>query len=55
MQDNMIVTRYPKRFCFNFGLPKNIDKDFKYETEFIIKGNESLADNKAIKKLNNYY
>ena len=37
MEENMIVIRDPKIFCFNFDLPKNVDKNLKCETEFIIK------------------
>ena len=44
MEENMIVIRDPKIFCFNFDLPKNVDKNLKCETEFIIKSNESLAE-----------
>ena len=35
-----------KRSCFNFDWPKHIDDNLKHEIEFIIKSNESLADNK---------
>ena len=42
----MIVIRDPKTFCFNFDWPKDVDKNLKHEIEFIIKSNESLADNK---------
>ena len=42
----MIVTRDPKTFCFNFDLPKDVDENLKHEIEFIIKTNESLAENK---------
>ena len=37
----MIVIRDPKTCCFNFDLPKDIDKNLKREIEFIIKSNES--------------
>ena len=43
MEENMIVIKDPKTFCFNFDLPKDIDKNLKHEIEFIIKSNESLA------------
>ena len=46
MKENMIVTRDPKNLCFNFDRPKYFDESLKYEIEFIIQGNESLADNK---------
>ena len=45
----MIVIKNPKTFCFNFDLLKYVDDNLKYEFELIIKCNESLADNK-IKK-----
>ena len=50
----MIVTRYPKIFCFNFDWPKYVDENLKHETEFIIKSNESLSLNKIKIKLSNY-
>ena len=50
MKENMIVIRDPKTFCFNFDLPKNIDEILMLETEFIIKSNEDLLENK-IKKI----
>ena len=46
MVENMILIRDPKIFCFNFDWPKYIDESLKHEIEFIIKSNESLADNK---------
>ena len=42
----MIVTRGSKTFCFNFDWPKNLDDNLKHETDFIMKSNESLAENK---------
>ena len=42
----MVVIRDPKTFCFNFHSPKDVDENFKQETEFIIKSNEPLAENK---------
>ena len=47
MEDNLIVIRYPKNFCFNFDWPKVFDKNLKHEIEFIIRSNESLAENKV--------
>ena len=44
MEKNRIVIRDPKIFCFNFDLPKVVDKDLKRETKFIIKSYESLAE-----------
>ena len=46
MKENMIVIRDPKPFFFNFDWPKYLDENLKYEIEFIIKRNESLAENK---------
>ena len=43
MEENMIVVRDPKTFCFNFDLPKYVEKNLKPDFEFIIKSNESLA------------
>ena len=42
----MSLVRDCKTFCFNFDWPKNVDENLKHETEFIIKCNESLAENK---------
>ena len=42
----MIVIRDPKIFCFNFDWPKYVDDNLKHEVVFIIKSNESLAENK---------
>ena len=47
MEENMIVIRDPKTFCFNFDWPKYANENLKHEIEFIIKSNESLADNKT--------
>ena len=44
MEENMIVIRDPKHFCFNFDLPKDVDENLKRKIEFIIKSNEPLAD-----------
>ena len=41
----MIVIRDPKTFCFNFDWLKYVDESLKHEIEFIIKSNESLAEN----------
>ena len=46
MEKNMIVIRDLKTFCFNFDWPKYGDGNLKHEIEFIIKSNESLAENK---------
>ena len=42
----MIVIRDPKNFCFDFDWPKDVNENLKDKTEFIIKSNESLAENK---------
>ena len=49
MEENMIVIRDPKTFYFDFDWPKEVDKNLKYEIEFITKCNESLAENKENK------
>ena len=54
MEENMIVIRDPKSFCFNFDKPNDVDENLKHETEFIIKSNESLTENKIKTRLNNY-
>ena len=46
MEENMIVIRDPKTFCFNFDWLKDVNENLKHETEFIIKNNQSLAENK---------
>ena len=43
MKENTFVIKEPKPF---FCLPKDIDKNWKHEIEFIIKQNEYLAANK---------
>ena len=42
----MIVIRDSKIFCFHFYWSKDADENLNHEIEFIIKRNESLADNK---------
>ena len=46
MEENMVVIREPRTFYFDFDWPKNADENLKHEIEFIIKSNESLAENK---------
>ena len=46
MEEDMIVIRDPKTFYFDSDWPKDVDKNLKHEIEFIIKTNESLAENK---------
>ena len=50
MEENMIVIRDPKTFCFNFDWPKYVDENLKCEIKFIIKSNASLAENKIKNK-----
>ena len=50
MKENTIVIRDAKTFCFNFDWPKDVDENLKHETEFLIKSNESLAENKIKNK-----
>ena len=47
----MIVIRGPKTFYFNFDCPNNVDENLKHEIEFIIKSNESIAENKIKKEI----
>ena len=54
MEENLIVTRDPNNFCFNFDWPKDFDENLKHDIELIIKNNESLAENKIKTRLNNY-
>ena len=51
MEEDIIVIRDPKTFCFNFDWPKDVDENLKYELEFIIKSNEALAENKMKNKI----
>ena len=37
--------------CFDFELPENVDKNLKYETEFIKSLNESLAKHSIKNKI----
>ena len=45
MEENMIVMRDPKTY-FHFDWPRGVDENLKHEIELLIKGNESLAENK---------
>ena len=51
MEENMIVIRDPKTFCFNFDFPKDFDENLMHEIEFIIKSNETLRENKIKNKI----
>ena len=46
IEENMIVMRDSKFFCFDFDWSKNVNENLKHEIEFIIKSNESLSENK---------
>ena len=45
MEENMILIKDPKIFCFNFYLPKDVDQNLQQEIKFIKKTNEFLAEN----------
>ena len=51
MEEDMVVIRGPKTFYFYFYWPKDVDKNLKHEIEYIIKSNESLAENKIKNKM----
>ena len=53
-EKNMFVIKELQNFNFNFDLPEDVDRNLKHEIEFIIKTNESLAENKKKTILNNY-
>ena len=40
MEENMIVIRDQKTFCFNFDQSKDADDNLKCEMKFIIKSNK---------------
>ena len=44
MEENINVIRDPITFSFNFDLPKDVDENFRHETEYIIKSNESSVE-----------
>ena len=46
MEENMIVIRDPKTFCFKFDCPQDFDENLKHEIKYINKIYESLAENK---------
>ena len=43
MEENMVVIREPRTFCFDFDCPKDVDKNLKREIRFIIKYNDNLT------------
>ena len=53
MEENMIVIKDPTSFSFNSNFPKDVDENLKFEIEFIIKSNESLAEYKKISLFKN--
>ena len=42
MEQNMIMIRDPKTFCFNFEWPEDVDENLKYKIKFIIKKTMNL-------------
>ena len=50
MEENIIMIRDPQTFCFILIGQKYVDENLKHEIEFIIKSNESLAENKIKKR-----
>ena len=50
-EENMIVIRDPKTFCFDFDWPKDFDENLKHKMELIIKSKESLAENEIINEI----
>ena len=46
MEEYLIVITDLKTFCFNFDWPKDVVDNLKHVFGFIIKSNESLAENK---------
>ena len=42
----MIVIKNPKTFYFDSDWPKHVDENLKHKIEYIIKSNESLAENR---------
>ena len=55
MDKNIIVIRNPKKIYFNFDWPKGVDENLKHEFQFIIKSNESLAENKIKNEIENVF
>ena len=51
MEENIIVIRSPKNFCFNFDFSKDVNENLKCEFVFIIKSNESVAKSKLKNKM----
>ena len=51
MEENIIVIRSPKNFCFNFDFSKDVNENLKCEIVFIIKSNESVAKSELKNKM----
>ena len=51
MEGKYYCHKRSQNFLFYFDWSENIDENLKYEIDFIIKSNESSAENKT-KKLN---
>ena len=51
MEKNMVVIRDPKTFYFYFDWSKDVDRNLKHKTKFIIKTHEYLAENKIKNKV----
>ena len=51
MEENMIMIRDSKTFCFNLDWPKDVDEKLEHEIEFIIKSDEYLAGNEIKNKI----
>ena len=51
MEENIVVRGYPQTFYSNFDWSKYVDENLKHKIEFIIKSNESLAENKIKNKI----
>ena len=54
MEENIVVIRGSKIFCFDFDWPKSSDENLKHTIEFVIKSIEPIAENRK-KRLNNYH
>ena len=50
----MIVIRDPKTFYFDFDWSEDADENLKHGIEFIIKNNDSLAENKIKTEIETY-
>ena len=51
MEENIVVMKDPKTFYFYFDWPKDVEKNLKHETEYIIEIYESLVENKIKKEI----